>query len=116
MMKTFKPVLLFHFSISVVLHSLPSHQPSYVCSPTICISNPILLPFPSPTHAFLLLPRLPSIIDSPSTPLLCHSLPLNSFSIIYLPLRTSLQGHSNLILPYSSTFLFARAWAWSASE
>src|SRR6218665_47873 len=69
----------------------------------------IILPFPSPTHIFLLLPHLPSISDSPSTPLLCHppSPQFVSLSFTLPYVSPSLQRHSESILPYSSLPLAA---------
>src|SRR6218665_3689269 len=51
MTKKLKPVLPSQFHTSLVRH-LPSHQSFYVCSPSICLPCPIVLPFPSNTHTF----------------------------------------------------------------
>src|SRR6218665_1141022 len=104
MTKTFKPVLLFHFSISVVLHSLPSHQPSYVCSSTICISNPIVLPFPSPTHAFYFSPAflsLSTLFPLPFSVILFPSIPFPSSTFPYVsPFKVTQISYSHIPQPF----------------
>src|SRR6218665_2548417 len=97
--------------------TFPSHQRSYACSPAICIPYPIILPFSSPTHVFLLLlPYLPSISDSPSTLLLCHPpspqfhIPSSTFPYTHLPTSNAIPiSHRNRNLRTSKAPLRSQA-------
>src|SRR6218665_3192721 len=94
-MEKFKSVLPSHFPTCLVNYFPPSSL--LFLFPYYMHLYPVVLPFPSPTHTFILL-HLPSISDSPSPPFPPILFPSSTFPYV----SPSLQRHSDPILPYSS--------------
>src|SRR6218665_47876 len=104
-MEKFKLVLLSQFSNSLIRH-FPSHQPSYACTPNICVSSTLSYS-PSP-HLLIFFYSSPTFPPFPTLLLLPFSVILllpNSFPYP-LPSPTCLPPSSAIPNPYSHIHLF----------